>query len=183
MAEAGSTKSFLEWRQREIVMDTMRGDDVSKNGWLVVGKLVLSVIGIAAMLLIMCGNQGCGSDETAPPVVVSVGSDAGGQPNSGTNSTCPDEVEVTLQVNSLYGGQVVCGGTETPFDEAVEVSGICMSDKGFSFVVYTEANSTFTAAYLDGRSATLEFRVGTSPPKLQSGFDLDWGAVVVVTVP
>lgn len=173
-------------------MDTMRGTDVGNNAWLVIGKLVLAVIGIATMLLIMCGGQGCGSDETAPPIIVQADADtAGDQPAvnnnvgnvDGYNNTCPDSERANLYVESMYGGQVVCAGKETPFEEAVEVSGICMANSGFSFVVYTEGNSTFTAAYEDGRPATLEFRVGTAPPELQSEFDLDWGAVVIVTVP
>ena len=167
-------------------MDTMRGDEGSNNRWLSVGKLVLSAIGIAVVMLLVCGNQGCvpaGSDETAPPVIVTAGSeDTGDQSNNNNDSNCPNEV-ATLYVESLYGGQVVCRGDETPFEEAVEVDGICMSNTGFSFVVYTEGPATLTASYEDGGPATLEFRVGTAPPKLQSEFDLDWGAVVIVTVP
>lgn len=189
-------KSLLEWGQREIVMKettivTAEGIILSRRPWYTFVRLVFYIAGIVALFMLMC-SQSCGSDETAPSVMVAAGGDAGSQPaddnngpanGGGYNSDCSDEVEATLWVNSLYGGQVVCGSSETHFEEAVEVSGICMSDKGFSFVVYTEGNSTFTAAYEDGRPATLEFRVGTAPPQLQSELVLDWGAVTVVTVP
>jgi hypothetical protein len=159
--------------------------NISRKGWYTFMRLVLYVVAILALGFIVCGgNHGCtpGSSVTAPyPDAGTV--DSGNATNDNNTGACSDEERASLHVESLYGGQVVCRGSEEFFDEAAEVSGICMSNSGFSFVVYTEGPSTLTASYEDGGSATLEFRVGTAPPTLQSEVKLDWGAVVVVTVP
>jgi len=164
-------------------MDT----DISKRAWMTFVRLFLYAMTIVVLLMICSTTHGCGAeDETVPPVMVNAADDGGGgnTANDNNNSgTCPSEERATLYVESLYGGQVVCRSKETYFEEAVEVSGICMSGSGFSFVVYTEGPASLTASYEDGGPATLEFRVGTAPPELQSEVKLDWGSVVIVTVP